>query len=102
MPRAAVARRRQGDQQGDRHQDQRRGDGDLRRRAAELSAGEGPLPDKPLVAFVPISLRELGNTDINNQVFGMMCQIATDVADPVERLKAIRRHPADSKQLAGT
>ena len=35
----AVADRRQAGQQGDRHQDQRRGDGDLRRRAAALPSG---------------------------------------------------------------
>ncbi|HXN69323.1 MAG TPA: wax ester/triacylglycerol synthase domain-containing protein, partial [Bradyrhizobium sp.] len=37
------------------------------------------LPAKSLTAAVPISLREEGNTEANNQVFGMICSIATNV-----------------------
>lgn len=59
------------------------------------------LPKTPLIAFVPISLREAGNTDINNQVFGMNCPLATDVADPLERLASIRRTSTTTKQVAG-
>ena len=44
---------------------------------------KGQLPDKPLVAGVPISLREPGDTRQNNQVSGMLCQIATDIAGNV-------------------
>nr|WHW29441.1 putative wax ester/triacylglycerol synthase family O-acyltransferase [uncultured bacterium] len=47
------------------------------------------VPDTPLVAFVPISLREAGNTDLNNQVFGMNCPLATHIDDPLKRLKRI-------------
>jgi WS/DGAT/MGAT family acyltransferase len=60
------------------------------------------LPRKPLIAFVPISLREAGNSDSNNQVFGMNCQIATQIADPLERLAAIRSKSGESKALAGS
>lgn len=63
---------------------------------------KGQLPDKPLVAGVPISLREPGDTRQNNQVSGMLCQIATDVADPVERLKAVLKASSEAKQIAGT
>lgn len=63
---------------------------------------KGQLPDKPLIAGVPISLREPGDTRQNNQVSGMLCSIATDVADPVERLKAILKSSSESKQIAGT
>lgn len=59
------------------------------------------LPKKPLVAFVPISLREAGNADINNQVFGMNVKIATHLADPLDRLKAIQKFSGESKTLAG-
>src|SRR5439155_62612 len=38
---------------------------------------KGGLPAKSLTAAVPISLREEGNADSNNQVFGMICSIAT-------------------------
>ena len=34
---------------------------------------QGALPAKSMTAAVPISLREEGNTDANNQVFGMIC-----------------------------
>jgi diacylglycerol O-acyltransferase / wax synthase len=60
------------------------------------------LPDKPLIAGVPISLREPGDTRQNNQVSGMLCQIATDIADPAERLAAIVRSSSQAKQLSGT
>jgi diacylglycerol O-acyltransferase len=59
------------------------------------------LPKTPLIAFVPISLREAGNTDINNQVFGMNCPLATEIADPLERLLSIQRTSSTSKSMAG-
>ena len=65
-------------------------------------AGHDALPDRPLVAFVPISLRTPGNTESNNQVFGMNCQIATQIADPLQRLEAIRKASGGSKTLAGS
>jgi WS/DGAT/MGAT family acyltransferase len=59
------------------------------------------LPRRPLVAFVPISLRELGNTDMSNQVSGMLCSLATNIADPAARLAEITASSKSSKQLAG-
>lgn len=59
--------------------------GMLRRYLVDIDA----LPDKPLSAAIPISLREEGNTDTNNQAFAMTCQIATDIADPKARLETI-------------
>jgi WS/DGAT/MGAT family acyltransferase len=59
------------------------------------------LPEEPLIAFVPVSLRQPGNTDMNNQVFGMLCSLATDVADPAERLKAINVSSSNAKQITG-
>ncbi len=72
--------------------------GALRRYLSE----KGQLPDKPLVAGVPISLREPGDTRQNNQVSGMLCQIGTDIADPLERLQAVLKSSSDSKAIAGT
>jgi diacylglycerol O-acyltransferase / wax synthase len=60
------------------------------------------LPRRGLIAFVPISLREMGNTDINNQVFGMNCQIATHLDDPLERLQAVTTMSGASKTMAGS
>ena len=60
----------------------------------------GALPAKSMTAAVPISLREEGNTDANNQVFGMICSIATDVEDPRARLEAIIAQSAKSKEMS--
>ena len=60
------------------------------------------LPDASLVAFVPISLREMGNSDINNQVFGMNVPLATNYGDPLKRLKKIRQESGASKAAAGS
>ena len=71
--------------------------GALRRYLLEKHA----LPKEPLVAFVPVSLREPGNTETNNQVSGMLCSLATDIEDPLERLKAIRASSLEAKELSG-
>jgi WS/DGAT/MGAT family acyltransferase len=49
------------------------------------------LPDKSLVAGVPISLRQEGDTTANNQVAGTLIDLGTEIADPAARLKAIKR-----------
>jgi len=61
---------------------------------------QGALPAKALTAAVPISLREEGNTDSNNQVFGMICAIATDIEDPKARLQAIIAQSTKSKEMS--
>jgi diacylglycerol O-acyltransferase len=61
---------------------------------------QGALPAKPMTAAVPISLREEGNTDANNQVFGMICSIATHIEDPKERLEAIIAQSTRSKEMS--
>src|ERR1700726_1908831 len=60
----------------------------------------GALPAKSMTAAVPISLREEGNTDANNQVFGMICSIATNVEDPKARLEAIIAQSIKSKEMS--
>ncbi len=47
------------------------------------------LPAKTLVAGVPISLRAEGDTSANNQVSGTLIDLATQVADPAQRLAHI-------------
>jgi WS/DGAT/MGAT family acyltransferase len=59
------------------------------------------LPRKSLTSAVPVSLREQGNCEMNNQVFAMLCSLATDVADPAERLLAIHRSAQQSKRFTG-
>jgi WS/DGAT/MGAT family acyltransferase len=61
---------------------------------------QGALPTKSLTAAVPISLREEGNTEANNQVFGMICSIATNIEDPKARLEAIIAQSTKSKEMS--
>lgn len=52
----------------------------------------GDLPDRPLVAAVPVSLRRgAAARDAGNQVSIMATPLATDVPDPAERYLAVRR-----------
>jgi diacylglycerol O-acyltransferase / wax synthase len=69
--------------------------GMLRRYLLDL----GALPDKSLSAAIPISLREEGNTDTNNQAFAMTCQIATDIGDPKRRLETIIAESSKAKAM---
>ncbi len=51
---------------------------------------KGELPDEPLLSVVPVSVRaeeELGAA--GNKVSAMFCALATNIADPLERLAAI-------------
>lgn len=57
------------------------------------------LPPRALTAGVPISLREDGNANANNQVFAMICQLATDVEDPRQRLATIIAESGKSKAM---
>ena len=56
------------------------------------------LPKKALIAAMPVSLREAGNTETNNQVSMVQCSLATDIADPIKRLRAINASTAQIKQ----
>ena len=51
---------------------------------------EDALPDTPLVAMVPISLRAQDEQDAGGNMVGtILCNLATDTADPAKRLDAI-------------
>jgi WS/DGAT/MGAT family acyltransferase len=58
----------------------------LRTYLLELDA----LPDAPLVAMTPVSLREEGDDDGGNAVGTILCSLGTQLADPEERLRAIQ------------
>ncbi|MEO6626613.1 MAG: wax ester/triacylglycerol synthase family O-acyltransferase [Burkholderiaceae bacterium] len=60
-------------------------------------ANRGCVPSDPLLAAVPVSLREAGNTDLNNQVSMMRVSLASTISDPLERLLAIRQSSAAAK-----
>jgi WS/DGAT/MGAT family acyltransferase len=58
---------------------------------------KGVLPDAALSAMVPVSLRA-GDTSTANQNGMFLASLATDVADPYQRLQAIHRSAAAQKQ----
>ena len=60
-------------------------------------ADRGCVPTDPLLAGVPVSLREAGNTDLNNQVSMMRVSLASTISDPLERLQAIRQSSSAGK-----
>lgn len=63
-------------------------------------AESGELPEKPLVAQVPVSIRGDEPTDhVGTKVSMMFTSIATDIADPAERLRSIHRTTAMAKQV---
>ncbi|MFZ2177019.1 MAG: wax ester/triacylglycerol synthase family O-acyltransferase [Rhodococcus sp. (in: high G+C Gram-positive bacteria)] len=55
------------------------------------------LPDKSLVAIVPVSVRGKSDRPGTNQVSGMFTELGTQIEDPVERLLAIGRHNVTAK-----
>ena len=69
--------------------------GALRRYLDEL----GELPDHPLVAMVPVSVRSESEKDaLGNRVTSVFASLATDIADPLERLQEIHDGMVDVKQ----
>jgi WS/DGAT/MGAT family acyltransferase len=61
---------------------------------------KGELPKKTLNAMMPISTRgDVKDADAGNQVGMTTMPLRTDIADPVERLLAVRRGSGKSKAL---
>ncbi|MEN1728003.1 MAG: wax ester/triacylglycerol synthase family O-acyltransferase, partial [Pseudomonadota bacterium] len=50
---------------------------------------KGALPDKALIAGMPVSLRAEGDGESNNQVSMVQCELPTEEPDPIERLRRI-------------
>jgi WS/DGAT/MGAT family acyltransferase len=61
--------------------------------------GIDALPNPPLVAAVPVSTRAAGDAELGNRVANMMVPLATDIADPADRLQTIHRAAARAKKL---
>ena len=68
--------------------------GALRRFLEEL----GELPDKPLVAFLPVNIRPSGDTGGGNRVGATLASLATDRADARERLEAVTASTQQAKR----
>ena len=58
------------------------------------------LPDTPLVAMVPVSLRTAEEADSGgNMVGSILCNLATDVEDPAQRLETISESMRGNKKV---
>jgi diacylglycerol O-acyltransferase len=72
--------------------------GALRRHLLDLDA----LPEESLKAMAPVSVRAEGDVDSANAVGFFTADLATNVADPEQRVRAIQRSmQAAKQQLAG-
>jgi WS/DGAT/MGAT family acyltransferase len=63
-------------------------------------AHRGGIPKKPLIATMPISLRKAGNTEFTTQATLSLVSLATNIADPLRRLRAIRDASGAMKSVA--
>lgn len=68
--------------------------GALRRYLLELDA----LPEVPLIAMVPVALRGQGQRETGNSIGAVMCNLATHLSDPAQRLSTIRASMLAGKQ----
>lgn len=71
--------------------------GALRRYLAE----RGELPERPLVAQIPVSTHT-DDTPTGNQITSTTVSLATDVKDPAERLQTIYDNARGAKEMART
>lgn len=60
------------------------------------------LPDKPLVAAIPVSLRESGNSAFSTLATMTLTSLATGSADPLERLARVHEAASAAKALTGS
>ncbi len=63
-------------------------------------ARHGGIPRKPLIATMPISLRDTGNDEYTTQAMLSLVNLNTQIADPVKRLQAIRDAASAMKAMA--
>ncbi|MEU4320827.1 wax ester/triacylglycerol synthase family O-acyltransferase [Nocardia fluminea] len=58
------------------------------------------LPDKPMIAMVPMSLREEDDVDSQGvKVAALLCNLGTDIADPLERLRVVSESTRRNKEV---
>jgi WS/DGAT/MGAT family acyltransferase len=56
------------------------------------------VPDRPLTAGIPVNLREAGDQSMGTAVGMMVAELGTNIADPRERLEAIKKSTTAAKQ----
>jgi WS/DGAT/MGAT family acyltransferase len=57
------------------------------------------LPDKALVAGVPLSTREEGETELGNKIANMFVSLPVQIEDPFERLRVIHESTQGAKEM---
>lgn len=62
-------------------------------------AERGELPDRPLIAQIPVSTHH-DKSPAGNQISSMTMSLATDVPDDAERLRTIYRNSQGAKEMA--
>jgi diacylglycerol O-acyltransferase / wax synthase len=61
---------------------------------------QNALPDAPLIAMVPVSLRSKEEADAGgNMVGSILCNLATDLEDPADRIAAISASMRGNKKV---
>src|SRR5690606_22672225 len=58
--------------------------------------GQNALPDQPLIAMVPISLRQDDSAE-GNQIAVILANLGTHIADPANRLRVIKASVEEAK-----
>jgi WS/DGAT/MGAT family acyltransferase len=56
------------------------------------------LPDRPLTAGIPVNLREAEDQSMGTAVGIIVAELGTNVANPIERLEAIKRSTGEAKR----
>lgn len=70
--------------------------GAIRRYLTELDE----LPDEPLIAIVPVSLRgKTGGASEGNALGAVLCDLATEVIDPESRLRRVHESMSEAKEV---
>src|SRR5699024_5455765 len=59
--------------------------GALRRYLSEMAQ----LPDQPLIAMIPVSLRKKGDSAGGNAVGAVLCDLGTELSAPLDRLRRV-------------
>ena len=62
-------------------------------------ARHGGVPERPLVAAMPISLRAAGDKDYTTRATMVLAGLATDLADPIARIAAIHASAGAGKSF---
>jgi WS/DGAT/MGAT family acyltransferase len=61
---------------------------------------QNALPDAPLIAMIPVSLRSKEEADSGGNLVGsILCNLATDVEDPAERMEVISASMRGNKKV---